>query len=52
MSWTIALWLVAWPVVSFVAISVIGLVFLACTSIWGLGLTYGLLSPTRGRGSR
>ena len=45
MSWTIALWLVAWPVVSFVAISVIGLVFLACTSIWGLGLTYGLLAP-------
>ncbi len=46
MSWTIALWLVAWPVVAFVAISVIGLVFLVCVSIWGFGMTYGLVSPT------
>ena len=44
MSWTIALWLVAWPVVAFVAISVIGVVVLACTSIWGLCLTYGFIA--------
>ena len=36
MSWTVGLWLVAWPVVGFIAISVIAAVFLACVSIFGL----------------
>src|SRR5262249_1050653 len=36
MSWTIAVWLGTWPVVAFAAISVIGAVFLACTSIFSL----------------
>ena len=31
----------------FVAISVIGFVFLACTSVCGLLMTYGLIAPTR-----
>ena len=45
MSWTIGLWLVSMPVLASVAISVIGIVFMACTSIYGLGLSYGLLAP-------
>jgi hypothetical protein len=46
MSWTIAVWLGTWPVVAFAAISVIGAVFLACTSIFSLLVSYGLLPPT------
>ena len=40
MSWTIGLWLVAWPVVAFAAIAMIGVVFLLFTSL--LGLAYQL----------
>jgi hypothetical protein len=45
MSWTIALWLVAWPVVSFIAIAIIGVVFLAFTSTWAIAMSYGLVPP-------
>jgi ABC-type Na+ efflux pump permease subunit len=45
MSWTIALWLISWPVVSFIAISIIGVVFLAFTSSWAIAMSYGLVSP-------
>jgi hypothetical protein len=46
MSWTIAVWLGTWPVVAFAAISIIGAVFLACTSIFSLLVSYGFLPTT------
>ena len=44
MSWTIAIWLGMWPVLAFVAISIIGLVVLTCTAAFGLLTSYGFLS--------
>jgi ABC-type Na+ efflux pump permease subunit len=41
MSWTIGVWLGVWPVIGFCAISVIGFVVIACTSIWSLCMSYG-----------
>jgi len=46
MSWTIAIWLGMWPVLASVAISIIGLVFLACTAAFGVLMSYGFISTT------
>ncbi len=45
MSWTIALWLVTWMVVGFIAIAIIGVVFMACVSVFALLMSYGFLPP-------
>ncbi len=44
MSWTMSAWLAIWPVVGFIAICVIGVVVIACTSLWSLFLSYGLIA--------
>jgi ABC-type Na+ efflux pump permease subunit len=44
MSWTIGVWLGLWPVIGFIAISAIGFIVIACTSIWSLLMSYGLIA--------
>ena len=52
MSWTMGAWLAIWPVVGAIAISVIGVVVIFCTSLWSLFLSYGWIAPNLRPGSR
>jgi ABC-type Na+ efflux pump permease subunit len=45
MSWTIALWLVIWPIVAMVALALIGLVAATCMSYYLLAISYGWIGP-------